>query len=105
MNKDQLVLEEMYMQMYDEGWKSKALGGLGALGAAGALGYAAMKPIPAIPHIPPTSQVAHSSPYKLTFDSARSDRDLRKLIRNYYNSKGHDVEVSIMGDDVDIFDR
>lgn len=106
MDKDQLLLEELYTQMYDEGWKAKALaGGLGALGL-GVIGNKVSQPVSSIPiKRPEISQSASNSPEELLYLKARNHKDFKNLIQNYYNSKGHNVEVSILGDTVRVYSR
>jgi hypothetical protein len=104
MNNDQLILEDLYTQMYDENWKNKLLGGAAALGlgAAGtqmAANHIVDQDNAVKNHVDPSGAKLQNIELTNTFkDTAK----LQMAIQQYFKQQGKPVSVTVNGDNVTI---
>ena len=94
-------IENLYLEIYEEGWKAKAAG----LGAA-ALGAASLWPIPDKPEVMIKSP-RNNTEYKAEINSEvldlmKNDKMLQNLIQKYFKSQGKNVQVDIIGDTIKV---
>jgi hypothetical protein len=93
---DQLLLEELYLDVISEGWKSKAVG------AAAGLGLLGLIPIPYNKESAQDEKGNTRISNVDIHDSFKDTNNIKRLITTYFKSQGKEVGVNINGDVITI---